>query len=51
MDDKSKDIMIDVNKKIGVSLCSNLDEGEIRVLSAGAAMIFDEDKVHFICFT
>lgn len=50
MDEKAKDIMIEINLKLGNILCSALDEGELRVLSAGAAMIFDDDKVHVLSF-
>ena len=45
IDDVAKDLMVDVNTKIGGSLCSDLSPGEIMVKSSGSAMAFDGTKV------
>ena len=45
MDEKAKDMMVDINQKIGGDICSELEDEELQVLSAGAAMTIEADMV------
>ena len=45
MEELNTDLAVEINNLIGSELCSNIQPGDMRVLSAGAVIMFDTVNV------